>query len=136
MRRIVLLFGLLALPSALLAQTPARSPSIGGMSVQFSWSGTEPCSPRSPAFTVSNAPPGTATLDFQMIDLNVPSFRHGGGRVAYGGAGSVNIPQGAFTYTGPCPPGQTHNYQWTVTALSAAGGALGTATATQPFPPR
>ena len=106
------------------------------MSVEFSWAGTEACSPRSPAFVVRNAPPGTATLDFQMTDLNVPSYRHGGGRVAYGGAGSVNIPPGAFTYTGPCPPGETHNYRWTVTALSAAGAALGTATATQPFPPR
>src|SRR5260221_11189663 len=132
-----LLLGVVAFaitPVAVFGQSPAPSPNPGGMSVDFSWVGTGACSARSPAFVVRGAPPGATVLDFQMMDLNVPSYRHGGGRVAFTGNG--NIPQGAFSYVGPCPPGETHSYQWTVTALNASGAVLGTATAMRPFPPR
>jgi len=116
------------------AQAYCQAPNAAVMNLEFSWVGTTACSPRSPAFTVRNVPAGTTVLDFTMTDLNVPSFAHGGGRIAY--AGNSNIPQGAFTYVGPCPPRETHNYQWTVTALSAAGAVLGRAAAVRPFPPR
>jgi len=34
-------------------------------------------------------PQGTARLQFAMTDLNVPSFHHGGGTVAYSGHTAV-----------------------------------------------
>jgi hypothetical protein len=39
-----------------------------------------------------------------MTDLNVPSFHHGGGTVAY--SGQAAVPCGAFSsgFTGPSPP--------------------------------
>ena len=105
------------------------------MSVKFSWSGYQACSPRSPAFVVSDVPAETARLAFNMIDQNVPDYPHGGGTVAYRRKGG--IPAGAFSYKGPCPPsGQQHVYEWTVQALDRNGKALGSATAAAPFPPR
>jgi phosphatidylethanolamine-binding protein (PEBP) family uncharacterized protein len=70
-----------------------------------------------------------------MVDLNLPSFRHGGGTISY--QGGKELAAGAFSYTGPCPPpGQRHNYRWTVRALDAGGKTLATASAAAPFPPR
>ena len=96
------LAALLMFPSASLA-----------MSVKFSWMGYRPCSSSSPAFIVSDVPTGTARLAFKMVDKNVTSYSHGGGIIAYDGA--PEIPAGAFSYNGPCPPsGQQHTYEWTV----------------------
>ena len=72
-------------------------------SASFAW-----CS-GSPSFTLTDVPPGTAGLQFAMTDLNVPSFHHGGGTIAY--SGQMAVPCGAFTsgFTGPSPPpGQVH----------------------------
>jgi phosphatidylethanolamine-binding protein (PEBP) family uncharacterized protein len=104
------------------------------MTLDFSWSGMKACGASPPAFMLAEVPDGTARLAFNMVDLNVPSFRHGGGTVAYQGSGE--IPAGSFSYRGPCPPSGQHRYQWTVRALDAGGKALATATATKPFPPR
>lgn len=68
-----------------------------------------------------------------MVDLNVPTFHHGGSIIPYAGDA---VKRGAIRYTGPCPPaGQHHRYQWTVKALDAAGKTLATAIATETFPP-
>jgi hypothetical protein len=68
-----------------------------------------------------------------MVDLNVPSFNHGGGTVAYNGQSTV--PCGALTnYTPPSPPSGSHSYQITVTAFGAGNAKLGTATFTRKFP--
>jgi phosphatidylethanolamine-binding protein (PEBP) family uncharacterized protein len=81
-------------------------------SASFAW-----CS-GSPSFTLTDVPPGTARLQFAMTDLNVPSFHHGGGTVAY--SGQTAVPCGAFSsgFTGPSPPpGQVHTYQFSIKAL-------------------
>ncbi len=52
-------------------------------SASFAW-----CS-GSPSFALTDVPQGTARLQFAMTDLNVPSFHHGGGTVAYSGAGGA-----------------------------------------------
>jgi len=104
------------------------------MSVKFSWTGYRACSSRSPAFSVSDVPAETARLAFRMVDKDVPSYPHGGGTVAYRGQGE--IPAGAFSYKGPCPPsGQHHTYEWTVQALGQDGKAIGSATVAGQFPP-
>jgi hypothetical protein len=104
------------------------------MSVKFSWKGSQPCSTRSPAFIVSEVPNGTAQLVFKMVDKDVPTYPHGGGIVAF--TGNSEIPAGAFSYRGPCPPnGQQHVYEWTVQALDGKGKALASATIVERFPP-
>jgi phosphatidylethanolamine-binding protein (PEBP) family uncharacterized protein len=100
-------------------------------SASFSW-----CS-GSPSFALSDVPAGTATLRFAMTDLNVPSFHHGGGKVAY--SGQPAIPCGAFAsgFIGPSPPpGQVHTYQFTIQALSPNGAVLATASARRKYPER
>ena len=114
--------GLLFAPSAVRAQT------IG---LSFSWQKADACSTRSPAFALSRVPGRTARLQFRMTDLDVPSYNHGGGAVAYKGR---RVPAGAFRYRGPCPPrGQRHMYRWSVRAYDKAGKLLGTGQAQRPF---
>jgi len=64
-------------------------------SASFAW-----CS-GSPSFALTDVPQGTVRLQFAMTDLNVPSFHHGGGTVAY--SGQTAVPCGAFSsgFTGP-----------------------------------
>jgi hypothetical protein len=44
------------------------------MSLSFSWTGVARCSSNAPTFTLSDVPPGTSRLSFNMIDLNLPSY--------------------------------------------------------------
>jgi phosphatidylethanolamine-binding protein (PEBP) family uncharacterized protein len=91
----------------------------------------------SPNFELKDVPAGTAKLNFVMTDLDVPSFHHGGGTVAYGG--HATVPCGAFTATflPPSPPrGKVHSYEFTIRALGADGAELATTTAQRKFPDR
>ena len=106
----------------------------GAFSAAFSWAGIRACEKISPAFRLSAVPAGTQQLRFAMVDLDVPTFRHGGSTINYGGEA---VGQGAVSYIGPCPPaGQRHRYRWTIEALDAGGKVLATATATDLFPPK
>jgi phosphatidylethanolamine-binding protein (PEBP) family uncharacterized protein len=89
----------------------------------------------SPSFALTEVPAGTTALQFSMTDRNVPSFHHGGGKVAY--SGQTTVPCGAFSsgFTGPSPPpGQIHAYVFTIKALGANGAVLATTTAQRKFP--
>jgi hypothetical protein len=68
-------------------------------SASFAW-----CS-GSPSFALTDVPQGTARLQFAMTDLNVPSFHHGGGTVAY--SGQTAVPCGDFSsgFTGVAAAG-------------------------------
>jgi phosphatidylethanolamine-binding protein (PEBP) family uncharacterized protein len=112
----------------LFAPAAASAKTIG---LSFSWSKTDACSTRSPAFSLSRVPGGAARLRFRMTDLDVPSYNHGGGAIAFTGR---RVRAGAFSYRGPCPPrGQRHMYRWTVRAYDKAGKLLGTGQAQRPF---
>jgi len=120
----------IALAGLAVAAAPAKSASF---SARFSWAGIPACQKISPAFELSGVPSGTERLRFEMKDLNVPGFHHGGSIVAYAGDA---VKQGAIRYIGPCPPGgERHRYRWTIEALDAAGKVLGTASAQATFPP-
>jgi len=99
------------------------------LSACFAW-----CS-GSPRFALTDVPPGTARLQFAMTDLNVPSFPHGGGTVAYSGQTAVRC--GAFSagFSGPSPPPrQVHTYQFSIKALGWNGAVLATTTTRRKFP--
>jgi hypothetical protein len=118
-----------------IAALGAVSSEAVAMSLKFSWAGYRACSARSPAFTLSDVPTETARLAFKMIDRDAPTYPHGGGTVPY--RGKDEIPTGAFSYKGPCPPsGQQHTYEWTVQALDRNGKPIGSATAAEKFPSR
>lgn len=121
----------LGLTSVMLSPAP-----VAAMSLEFSWDGYARCTTGSPAFRLGDVPTGTAQLSFKMVDLKVPSYPHGGGRVAYQD-GTTMIGAGAIAAQGPCPPeGERHDYQWTVQALDGTGKVLASATAVRKFPPR
>ena len=110
---------------------PLHAQSVKRLIVSTAFSGSNGCSSRSPAFRIRGVPRGTRKLRFNMVDQDKPSYPHGGGTIAYRGG---NVPAGAFSYTGPCPPyGETHRYEWTVTALNAAGKVIARGTAVVPF---
>ncbi len=120
-------FGALALAGMFLFAPQAAN----AMGVSFSWSKADACATKSPAFKLSGVPRGAKRLRFAMKDLNVPSYYHGGGTIAYKG---LKIARGAFSYRGPCPPrGQKHTYRWTVKALDAKGKTLGSASSSRAF---
>jgi len=122
-KRTTAIFGLAALALSLTASGALA------FSASFAW-----CS-GSPSFELKDVPAGTAKLKFAMTDLNVPSFHHGGGTVAY--AGQTAVPCGAFSsgFTGPSPPpGQVHTYQFVVRALSVKGAVLATTTTRRKYP--
>ncbi len=125
--------------SQFLAAVGVALVSMGGlpstalaMGLNFSWAGVTSCGSSPPAFALSGVPHGTARLDFNMVDLNVPTYQHGGGSVAY--RGNNKIQAGSFSYTGPCPPSGQHIYRFTVQALDASGKVLASASASRPFP--
>jgi len=123
MIRNVAAFGIVVLALGLGAR------SAFAFSASFAW-----CA-GSPSFALKDVPPGTARLQFNMIDLNVPTFHHGGGTVAY--TGQASVPCGAFAsgFTGPSPPpGQVHTYEFTIKALGPSGTVLASATARRKFP--
>jgi hypothetical protein len=97
--------------------------------VSFRWCGA------SPEFQLRDVPKETATLDFHMQDLMVPSYPHGGGSVPYRGEASIPCGSLSGSYRGPSPPPpQIHTYRWTVKALDASGKTLATATSERKFP--
>lgn len=97
-------------------------------SMSFRW-----CGAGSPAFSVRDVPGGTTRLKFHMVDLNVPTFSHGGGTVAY--EGQSTIPCGALRdYTPPSPPSGSHSYEITATAFGLGNVELARATFTRKFP--
>ncbi len=104
------------------------------MNASFSWAGIAPCKRVSPAFVIEDAPAGTTRLRFTLHDEDAPHFHHGGSTVDYSGP---QVPQGAISYIGPCPPeGQTHRYVWTIEALDAKGHVLAKTNAAASFPPK
>lgn len=113
--------------------------AAGAFSLGFDWDELELCTSgrpnivENPRFVLENVPEGTRYIGFQMQDLDVPDYPHGGGIVAY--RGQRVIEPGAFTYRSPCPPNGVHMYEWTATALSRKnGGMLARATARLPYP--
>jgi phosphatidylethanolamine-binding protein (PEBP) family uncharacterized protein len=113
-----------------MAAAPSRADAF---TARFSWAGIAACERVSPAFELAGVPAGTKKLRFEMRDLDVPGFHHGGSTVTYQGDA---VKQGAIRYIGPCPPrGERHRYRWTIEAVNAAGKVVGTATATATFPP-
>ena len=126
----------LILSSLCAVLAPLAALAQAGFAVTPTWEGVKACSGQptsspSPAFSLAGVPAGTAELEFRMVDLDAPSFNHGGGKVRYGG--QARIPPGAFQFIGPCPP-QTHRYEWTVTARDGSGKSLGTARAIKNYP--
>ncbi|MEZ5811207.1 MAG: phospholipid-binding protein [Rhizobiaceae bacterium] len=124
MRKIIAVF-------AALAVVGLASPAFA-MSMSFKWGPTKNCNDsKSPPITVKNVPDGTRKLKFKMVDLNKPTFNHGGGTVTWKGNG--DLPYGAFRYKGPCPP-SPHTYEISVIALGSGNKVLATAKSRQRFP--
>ncbi len=114
--------------------TTKVAPDAVKLNVQFSWKGIKRCSDYSPRIKVSGIPKGTKYLKVELKDLDVPSWNHGGGKVAY--KGSSIIPAGSLKsgYNGPCPPSGSHRYQFTVYAVNVKNVIIGVGKATKKFP--
>jgi len=105
--------------------------------INFGWEGIERCSSTPPEIAVMNAPEGTAHFLVKMVDLDFTAYNHGGGVAPNTSDGSISEADYIATnYRGPCPPGTTHTYEFTVEAQGADGGTLATATAKADFPPK
>jgi phosphatidylethanolamine-binding protein (PEBP) family uncharacterized protein len=110
-------------------------------SFSFNWGGIPSCTTGrpntvpNPVFDLKDVPAGTTWIYFKLVDKDVPSYKHGGGWVAY--TGQSQIAPGAFTYKSPCPPGGSHTYEWTATAKakkSSFGKAIAKAKAARDYP--
>lgn len=104
--------------------------AASAFSASFKW-----CPSGSPSFSLGGVPKGTTKIRFDMVDLNVPTYRHGGGTVDYKGQKSVPCGSFGWGYNGPSPPpGQVHTYEFTIKATGADGKTLGTAKARRKYP--
>jgi len=127
----------LSICSVLLTGLLCAGSAANAFDLSFTWDGLSPCTngrPKtvgSPAFVISNLPAGTTEVRFRLVDLDVPGFNHGGGRVGMSTSGQ--LPPGVFRYKSPCPPNGVHTYEW---RAEARGGnrVLGTATARRRYP--
>tara|TARA_B100002051_G_scaffold64244_1_gene60991 strand:+ start:385 stop:636 length:252 start_codon:yes stop_codon:yes gene_type:complete len=81
---------------------------------------------------LESVPEGTVLLKFSLKDKNVPSYRHGGGKVNY--TRNDTISPGAFKCKSPCPLRKVHTYEWKVIAYDKNKKKLGTAKATRKYP--
>ena len=81
--------------AAVLTTIGAVCSDATAMSLSFSWTGVARCSSNPPPFTLSDVPPGTSRLAFNMVDLNLPSYPHGGGTIPY--QGNSQIAAGSFS---------------------------------------
>lgn len=89
----------------------------------------------SPDVQLSNVPKGTTQIEFRMVDLFVPAFNHGGGKVQYTNQKAIKCGEFTSTYTGPSPPPpQIHEYELTAVAKDKDGTALATAKFKRKFP--
>jgi len=105
--------------------------------IQFSWNDIPLCTSGrpntvgNPAFLLRGVPAGTQQIEFRMVDLDAPSYNHGGAILGIRGDGTV--PEGIFTYRSPCPPSGSHTYEWRATARGG-GAVLGEARAQRQYP--
>lgn len=128
---------LLGLHAAVLSVAVFAGGESLALGISVKWAAGSGCSGQSPAMSLNGVPKGTATLILAMTDLDLPSYAHGGGSVAFTGKTSFAPGEvfGMFSsYRGPCPPpGVKHRYQWTIEAQDASGKSLGRASTTLPF---
>ena len=98
-----------------------QSPLYAEFSFTFKWGDIPKCTTgnpnrvNNPIFELKGLPDGVTKLTFRMIDKNVPSYNHGGGKIN-NYDGSLVIEPGAFKYKSPCPPNGKHTYEWVIKA--------------------
>ena len=113
------------------------APAAAEFKIAFDWGNIPACNTGkpnrvgSPAFKLSGVPEGTTQIEFKLVDLDVPNYKHGGGKVKVGQNGT--LPFGVFKYKSPCPPGEVHTYEWQAVA-KAGRKVVATATARRKYP--
>ena len=114
--------------------TTKVDPNAVTLDVDFSWTEANRCSSKSPEIHVSGVPEGTKYFKVKLVDLDVPTWNHGGGTVANDSSGV--IPAGSLKsgYNGPCPPSGSHRYQFTVKSVDGEGTIIGIGKKMQKFP--
>ncbi|HHG91274.1 MAG TPA: phospholipid-binding protein [Devosia sp.] len=114
------------------------SQPVFAFGLSFEWGDLRLCTSgnpnrvKNPPFVLEGVPAGTSKIQFKLVDLDVPSYNHGGGVVPWDG--QETIEPGAFRYKSPCPPNGPHTYQWTAIAINDTGEALAVAKARRQYP--
>lgn len=130
---------MIRIKTAFLAFLCSTGVAHADMTLSFDWGDIPLCTSGNPnrvgnpTFVLRGVPEGTTRLVFEMQDLDVPNYDHGGGTVRVQMGESGVIPEGTFRYKSPCPPNGSHTYQWTVTA-QAGSRTLESAQARRPYP--
>ena len=125
--------------SALLVGLTGSVSAQANLQVDFRWLMSNHCNNTSPALKLKNIPPGTTSLQIQMIDLDNNKHDHGGGELVKpeGFPAEFLVIAGSLDkYKGPCPENFTtlgHEYQFNVSALNADNKTLARASAKAPF---
>lgn len=110
------------------------SPNAVELGVKFSWTKASKCSSTSPKIYVSNIPAGTKFFQVKLKDFDAPNWNHGGGKVANNASGVIKAGALKNGYNGPCPPGGSHRYEFTVKAIDKEGVIIGIGKAMKKFP--
>ncbi len=132
------LFGLTSVSPAISADPP-----VAAVTVEIGpWAGDRCFSKVSPELKLSGLPNNAAQARVFLTDLYVPSFDHGGGKLALtsSGPGQAVIPAGAVpNYKGPCSQqdrsSPIHDYEFSVVVFDAGGATIGRGKAANLFDP-
>lgn len=115
----------------------AGAPRADDFGISFRWDGIDRCSSTPPVIALQNVPDGTDRFRVKLVDLDFTGYNHGGGIAPNSGTGHIReADYERSNYRGPCPPGVTHTYEFTVEALNATGQVLAKGAARADFPPK
>lgn len=94
------------------------APDVYPIAFDFHWTEKSGCAFLSPPMVFSGVPESAGFLRLTMVDLDKPSYSHGGGVVPYV-KGMKGLSEGVLSaYEGPCPPTGAHKYKITIEALN------------------
>ena len=117
------LSGVLFLLSMCLVFISSHEAIAGDLTVEWEWKSGHKCYYKSPQINLTGVPDSTVKFSVKMVDLDMTSFNHGGGKVDNDGSGVIR--EGALSYyKGPCPPAGGHQYEITVNAMDASGSMI------------
>jgi len=112
------------------------SPNAVDLSIDFSWSKQDRGSNKNPEIRVTGVTENTKYFSVALIDLDMKTYDHGGGKIENDGSGIIARGSVKGNYEGPNPTRPiVHSYEIEVKAYDENDVVIGIGKMTKRFPP-